>query len=270
MKGVKVASRRGSLGWGLLFALVPIFGVGVFLFSLGRWWLPPNVSSYGHRVDDLFYLILWITAVAFVLTEVALFIFLILYREQEGRKSQYIHGQRGMEILWTVVPGLILVFIAFTQKSTWDHIKDRASFPEAQFEVGLMARQFEWSFRYAGDDGELGTDDDIFAGNQLHVPVEQNVVVQLTSLDVLHSFFLPHLRLKQDAVPGMTIPVWFRAIKTTKQMREELGDDSFEFEIACAELCGLGHYRMRGTLTVETPAEVQAWLDTQRDEPKKT
>ena len=330
--------------WGLLFMLVPIFGVGAFVISYGRWWLPPDLGSYGERIDDLFYVILWITAVAFVITEGALFLFLIRYRGQEGKKAQYSHSNRPVEIVWTIIPGVILLYIAFAQKSTWDLIKDPSSFPQADYQVGVLGRQFEWTFQFPGDDGQMGTDDDIYTSNNLHVPLESNVVISLESLDVLHSFFLPHFRLKQDAVPGMTIPVWFRATRTTQSLWEEgageelaswqdaeeiyhdawkkwndekdaaakgplksaaedasraavaafeaasegahlLGALTFpperpEFpriregpwrpreyrvEIACAELCGLGHYRMRGMLVIESAEDVAKWLESKKD-----
>jgi cytochrome c oxidase subunit 2 len=115
--------------------------------------------------------------------------------------------------------------------------------------ISLEAEQFEWYPTYPGPDGQLGTDDDIEAPiNIIHVPVNQKVIINLSSRDVLHSFFVPALRVKQDAVPGRPISLWFEATQTG------------EYEIACAELCGLGHYRMRAFLTVEDEATFQAWL----------
>jgi cytochrome c oxidase subunit 2 len=135
--------------------------------------------------------------------------------------------------------------------------------------VQVMAKQFEWRFRYAGPDGKFATDDDVTTTNFLHVPVDTNVTVLLRSQDVIHSFFLPNLRLKQDTVPGLTIAQWFRALKTTDAARKEraaLGDagaDKFEFEIACAELCGIGHTTMRGFLRVHEKDAFFKWIDGQ-------
>ena len=112
----------------------------------------------------------------------------------------------------------------------------------------MTARQFEWRFRYPGEDGILGTKDDLFDVNELHVPVGEETLVSLKSMDVLHSFYLPNLRVKQDAVPGMKIPVWFRAMK--------IG----EYDIPCAELCGWGHYKMKGRLVVQSRADFEKYL----------
>jgi cytochrome c oxidase subunit 2 len=208
-----------------------------------------NISTFGASVDSLYFVVLVVTSIAFVLVEGVLVYFLISYRHREGRKATYTHGNRQVEILWTVVPGLMLFGLAVFQYSAWTQIKiDRP--PEAESLVmSLRAEQFEWYATYPGSDGELGTGDDIEAPvNQIHVPVNQPVIVHLTARDVLHSFFVPVLRVKQDAIPGTIIPVWFEATKPG------------EYEIVCTELCGLGHYRMRGFLTVEGEAEFQTWL----------
>ena len=301
-----MTNRRGSLWWGILFMTVPILGVATFFYA--KWegiWLPPNVSTYGPDTDRLFFIILWITGIAFVATEGALFWFLIRYRGEPGRKSEYAHSHRTIEILWTVIPGLILLFLALYQKGTWDHIKDRDNFPEPTFKIEVTAAQFQWNLLYAGKDNKFGTDDDYTKINEVFIPVDENVQVNLKSRDVIHSFFLPHFRLKQDALPGMTIPVWFQATKTTAQMREELKagrrafveakarqalemdmssqereeflekhgiridgeeiidvkSEKFFFELACAELCGMEHYSMRGRVYVGTRDEVWAWLE---------
>lgn len=208
-----------------------------------------NISTFGASVDNLYFVVLIVTGVAFILVEGVLIYFLIRYRHREGRKSTYTHGNRQVEILWTVVPGLLLFALAVFQYRAWTNIKiDRP--PEAEsFVMGLEAKQFEWYPIYPGPDGTLGTDDDIEAPvNQVHVPVNKPVIIHLTARDVLHSFFVPVLRVKQDAIPGTIIQVWFEATQTG------------QYEIVCTELCGLGHYRMRGFLTIESEAEVEAWL----------
>jgi cytochrome c oxidase subunit 2 len=214
-----------------------------------------DISTYGGRIDSLYFGVLAFTGVAFFLVEGILIYFLVQYRHREGFKGTYTHGDRRVEILWTVVPGLLLFALAVFQYNAWTFIKiDRP--PEAEsFVMAVEGKQFEWYPIYPGPDGELGTDDDIEGSvNQVHVPVNQPVIVHLTAQDVLHSFFVPNLRLKQDAIPGTTIPVWFEATKTG------------QYEIVCAELCGLGHYRMRGFLTVENEADLQAWLAEQAEE----
>jgi cytochrome c oxidase subunit 2 len=208
-----------------------------------------NISTFGGEVDLMFLVVLIVTGIAFFLVEGVLIYFLIQYRHREGRRAVYTHGNRRVEILWTVVPGLMLFGLAVYQYGAWTRIKIDPPDEAGAVVISVESDQFEWFATYPGPDGELETADDIEAPiNVIHVPVNQPVIIRLTSRDVLHSFFVPVLRLKQDAVPGTIIPVWFEATKTG------------EYEIACAELCGLGHYRMRGFLTVEEEADFQAWL----------
>lgn len=208
-----------------------------------------NISTYGGQVDALFQVVLVITGIAFILTEAVLIYLLIRYRRRDGQKARYVHGNRRVEILWTVIPGLLLFGLAVFQVSTWRLITLDSPPESESVVIALEARQFEWHPTYPGADGEFGTDDDIEAPiNVIHIPVNQKVIINLTADDVLHSFFVPALRLKQDVVPGQEISVWFEAMETG------------EFEVACAELCGLGHYRMRAFLTVEEEADFEAWL----------
>ncbi len=208
-----------------------------------------NISTFGGEIDSLYTLILVITGVAFVLTEAVLIYFLIRYRHRGDGKATYVHGNRRLEILWTVIPGLMFFGLAVYQTSTWREIKQELPAESESLVINLEAEQFEWFATYPGPDGRLDTDDDIEApSNVVHVPANRKIIVNLASRDVLHSFFVPVLRVKQDAVPGRDIRFWFEATETG------------EFEIACAELCGLGHYRMRGFLTVEDEATFEDWL----------
>ncbi|MBI3087324.1 MAG: cytochrome c oxidase subunit II [Candidatus Omnitrophica bacterium] len=211
-----------------------------------RWWFPEAVSTYGLQIDQLFSVILWITGVIFFLVEGALLWFLIRYRHRPGRTATYTHGSTAVEIIWTVIPAAIVVWLAFASQRVWSHIQGPP--PPHQVEVEVQGEQFAWNIRYPGPDGRFGTADDVETINQLHLPVNQVVLVRLTSKDVIHSFFLPEFRIKRDAVPGFTGRIWLQATKTG------------QFEIVCAELCGLGHYRMRGFVTVESPEAFQQWL----------
>lgn len=218
-----------------------------------NWGLPENLSTF-RDIDFLFNVILIITGIAFVLVEGLLLLFLFRYRHRDGRRASYIHGHRHLELAWAIAPAIILFGLAVYQQSAWMEAKQRFPGEEQALVVELVPEQFEWNVRYPGPDRAFDTEDDVIAPNNiLHVPVNQPVLVLLKSKDVIHSFFVPALRVKQDAVPGMTTRVWFQARKTG------------EFEIACAELCGLGHYRMRAYLTVETPEEFQSWLDGLRE-----
>ncbi len=217
-----------------------------------RWWLPDAASTYARDLDWIFYLILYITGAVFFAVQGLLVYFLVRYRKKEGVKAVYYHGNNRLEIIWTVIPALIMVYLAFASQKTYDLVK--GPLPENALRVEVSAEQFAWNIKYPGTDDKLGTADDVVKVNQLHIPVDQPVRVKLISISkdgkhpVIHSFFVPEFRIKQDVVPGLPTEIWFQATKPGK------------FEIACAELCGLGHYRMRGFLTVHTQEGFQAWM----------
>ena len=214
--------------------------------------LPEAVSTYAGKIDSLFWLITWITGIIFVLVEVLLLFFLFRYRHREGQTPRYTHGNSRLEVIWTIIPAIICVVLALLSRRAWAEIKQ--TMPEGAMPIEVMAEQFAWNIRYAGADGKMDTPDDVTTLNQLHFPVGRAVVASLRSKDVIHSFFLPEFRVKQDAVPGMTTRIWFEATRVGN------------WEIVCAELCGLGHYRMKGFVTVETPEEFEKWLAEQAAE----
>ena len=209
-------------------------------------WLPKGVSSYSADIDSMFTVILWVTGIAFVLTEALLFIFAWKYRRREGVRATYTHGNGRLEVVWTVVPAVLLVFLALASGNVWSKIKVHV--PDTRETILVTASQFNWEIRYAGADGRLESDDDIVLSNVMKLPVGEKVRIRLRSKDVIHSFFVPVFRLKQDAVPGMTVDVW---VEPT---------EAGEYEIACAELCGFGHGTMRGQMVVMEPDAYQAWV----------
>jgi len=212
-------------------------------------WLPENVSTYGKDIDRLFYIIYYITGATFLLVTGALVLFLILYRQREGRRATYVHGNTTLEVIWTIVPAIILVVLSFMSQASWGHIKGRM--PPSDVHIQVTAKQFNWEMLYPGPDGKIGTADDLQIDNELHVPVGKVVRVTLKAKDVIHSFFLPNLRLKQDAVPGREIQAWFEATKPGR------------YELPCAELCGFGHSGMLGHLTVHTADDYDKWMKEQ-------
>jgi cytochrome c oxidase subunit 2 len=216
------------------------------------WLMPETVSTFGPAIDSMYYVILWITGIVFFATEITLLVFLVKYRHKEGRKAEYIEGSNKAEIIWTTIPFVIVMGLAFYSKGLWDEIRDPDLIPADAFPIQLTARQFEWNAVYSGADGQFGTADDFESLNVIHIPVDQAILVELDAEDVIHSFFLPDFRVKQDAVPGMITPVWFEATRTG------------EFPLACAELCGLGHYTMGGTVIVHSQADFQDWLAEQQ------
>lgn len=212
-------------------------------------WLPENASTYAGEIDRIFYIIYYITGVAFLLVTFLMIYFLIKYRAKPGVKAVYSHGNTAMELTWTAIPAAIFIVLFLVSQSTWAKVKQFA--PESDTEVRLTAKQFAWEFLYPGPDGKFDTDDDFQNDGELHVPVNKPVRVYLRATDVIHSFFVPVLRLKQDAVPGREILSWFEATKTGR------------FEIPCAELCGPGHSGMKGWLNVLSEEEYTAWLQEQ-------
>ena len=215
------------------------------------WFLPESFSTFGPDVDFLYYAILWVTGVIFVVTEALLVYFVVRYRRREGQKATYIHGSTKAEIIWTAVPSIAVLGLAFISIPSWNMMKNPDSVPSDALDYIVNAKQFEWEITYAGTDGVTGTADDISTINIMHIPVNQAVNITLRSEDVLHSFFLPEMRVKQDAVPGMDITVWFEATAAGA------------YPIGCAELCGNLHTTMGGTLNVYEPAEFEAWVASQ-------
>lgn len=284
--------------WSILFAIVNLAALGLFVVAPSYgWWLPKDVSTTGAGVDFLFYLILYITGFFFVLTEAILVYCMWAYAHEDGRKATYIHGNHNLEIFWTTVTSIILLIVAFWQVPAWATIKFRNYEQPPDHVVEISARQFEWRIRYPTPEtleqirstnsptvlrkwSEEGRLDDIRVVNDLHIWAGQKqaddtyaggqVRVMLKTRDVLHSFFLPNMRIKQDAVPGKTIPVWFQAtehnvewVPETKTWRFRTDEEgrSMEYPIACAELCGWGHYKMQGRLWIHrNKAEYDIWL----------
>jgi cytochrome c oxidase subunit II len=215
------------------------------------WFLPHGASSFAGDIDFLYYMILVITGIAFVVVEVGLVWFLIKYRARPGRRAVYTHGSTKAEIIWTAVPAVTVVLIGILSGGVWNAVKGRHAAPPNSLEYHVTAKQFEWNITHPGVDGRLNSGDDVTVRNQLHIPVNQPILVHLNSEDVIHSFFIPAFRVKQDAVPGMNIEVWFEAT------------EEGEFDIACAELCGNGHTTMGARVTVHSPAGYQQWLAEQ-------
>ncbi len=243
--------------WSLLFLLVPVLGVATFVAAPHyNIWLPRDISEHGHTIDGLFMFILWLTGVVFVVTELVLFYFMWKY---DGRTNEqpvkYSHGSHVLEIVWTIIPAATLLFIAIYQMEAWAIAKMDP--PDIAPTVEVTGRQFNWDFRYPGPDGELHTEDDIVrTDGRLYLPVNETVLLKITSADVLHSFFLPNLRIKQDVVPGMDQSMWFKA-------KREGG-----YDIVCAELCGWGHYKMKGRVFFLPREKFEQKLEELRQEQK--
>ncbi len=249
--------------WSLLFGLVALACVACFVYAPfdPEWWLPPAPTRAwatctrprrsASEIDALFVIILWITGVVFVGTQVALVWAAWKYADRPGRIANYFHGSQRLELIWTIIPAMFLVVHRRLPDADLGRRQVPSRAPNVRRLAEVTGRQFQWLMRYPGADGKLSTADDVHTVNDLHFVKDQPTLIHLQVEDVLHSFFLPQLRIKQDAVPGLKIPVWFDA------------DQAGQYELACAELCGWGHYKMRGNVTVHaTQAEFDDWIRT--------
>lgn len=220
-----------------------------------NWWFPPQSSTSAGEIDAEFMLIFWITTAAFVAVMIALAVVLWRFRYREGRVPSPVASNVRLELIWGGILLVILLLLAANSQSVWGGLKAKPQNPDLVVQV--RPRQFQWDVRYAGRDKLFGTPDDITAINQISVPVGKQVLVRLQAQDVIHSFFVPEFRMKQDAVPGIETNFWFRATRLGKM------------EIACAELCGLGHGVMRGTLTVMPADSFDIWYTKKMEEKQK-
>lgn len=213
-------------------------------------WFPENISTFGGEIDGVFYLIYYIVGFWFLLSEAALIYFVFRFRRRDGRSARYLRGESLRELTWILAPAAIVLVLDLGIDAAGAHVWDKVKthIPKGDVHLEVVAKQFEWRIHYPGADSQLDTDDDFVMGTELHVPAGKDIRVTLRSEDVLHSFFLPNVRLKQDVVPGRAIDVWFNVTKPGT------------YELGCAELCGFGHYTMRGVLVVHEAAEYERWL----------
>lgn len=248
--------------------------------------LPESASTVAPKIDAIFWLILWITGVAFVVVELALLFFIFKWRRKEGRKVHYTHGNNTLEIIWTVVPAALMVFIGVKSQGLWENMK---TLPAGEPGVEVVAQQFNWKIRYTGPDGRLGRSaarfvidprylsskgvalnslgldpedpagaDDLYMDGTLLLRKGEKTRIRIRSKDVLHSFFIPVFRFKQDAVPGMPVDIWVEPTKANIHYEgAEMKIDTI-WQIACAELCGNLHTTMKGNVWV---ADSQADYD---------
>lgn len=215
---------------------------------LSGWLLSPSASTYGPQIDHLYNIVLIITGIAFVLSEAALIYFSFRYRAKAGEKALYSHGSAKAEAIWTAVPAAILIVLGFMSQNLWAKIRQPKNYPAPDMTVRVLAEQWLWHFKTEGPSGEIEVQ------NALHIPVGKNVRFELMAQDVIHGFYIPDLRVHQDAVPGITSSVWVQATKTGT------------YEIRCTQFCGTNHYQMKGEIIVDTPEDFQAWANNAKAE----
>ncbi len=248
-------------------------------------YMPEAAAEHAGRMDQMIDVVHWLMALLFIGWSAFFVYVLFRFRAGRNRKADYAgvksHSSTYVEIGIAVFETVLLIGFAIP---LWAERVDELPPESEAVVVRAVGEQFVWNFHYPGADGRFGRTDielinletnplgidrsdpaaaDDISTPTMHLPVDNPAIVHLTSKDVIHSFNLPHMRSKQDVIPGMSIPMWFVPTITTDQMREKLGDPEFQYEIGCAQLCGLGHYRMRSFLTVYDDVGYQAWLETE-------
>ena len=254
--------------------------------------LPISISSSGPAIDETIVLMHWLMLFLFIGWGTFFIVSLIKFRKSKSPQADYVGVKSHMSTVFEVAVALIeiILLIGFSFPIWANRVNDVPTSNQDIIHVRVVAQQYAWNIHYPGPDGlfgnlkselvdevsnpigldrsSFGASDDFFTINQFHIPVNKKIRIDLSTKDVIHSFKLPELRVGQDAIPGMTIPIHFEATKTSEQFLKQMVGTPREgkgLEIACAQLCGLGHYRMKGYLTVETEDEYNDWLDLQAE-----
>jgi cytochrome c oxidase subunit 2 len=266
-----------------------------------------SASEHGIEVDSLFNVTLFFTGLIFIITHILLFWYSYKFRKQEGKVSKFLPHNNTLELIWTLVPLLVMTYLVVQGLVVWNKVMPDVDPNSEYLEFEATGYQFAWDIRYPGPDNKLGTknykmidlatnslgldftddkaiDDVVLSGaDKIVLPVDTTIRVRITSKDVLHNFYLPHFRVKMDAIPGLPTYFIFRPTKTTAEFRQELRQypewrelydptdpdskqkwEEFNYELACAELCGKGHYSMKRILEVVSKEEFEAWKLSQK------
>jgi cytochrome c oxidase subunit 2 len=275
----KVDSANGfNAAMFIVFMVVGLGGFFWYSFAHYDGYTLPVASEHGVHTDNEFWVTMAVIVVAFTIISIIMFVFIYQYQYREGQKAKFFPDNHYLELAWTIIPAIVLAVLIFTGLRTWNDITSPAS-KEAEV-IEVIGQQFAWTARYPGKDKELGkvnyklidnvgnefgldlTDNktfDDFKSLELHLPVGKEILLKIRAKDVLHSVFLPHFRVKMDAVPGMPTHFKFTVTKTTQEMRDETGNQAFNYEMACTEICGRGHFSMRFPVVVDTQEDYERW-----------
>ena len=266
--------ERGSAATAAFLALFLVLFVGITLyyFLAKTWWYPPPINDFGREIDAQFARTFVITGIVFVASQIGLAWVVWRYRSNGGR-AKHFEGNNTMEAVWTTATIVLFVGLGIFGRAAWAQLHFQGA-PADAMVIEVTGKQFNWIFRYPGADGVFGRTEPKYvdeanpvgidpkdpAGQDdvvtltLGVPVGREIKLMEKSQDVTHGFFVRELRLKQDALPGMVIPVHFHIDP----------DKVGEYEIACTQLCGSGHHRMRATLKAMTQADFEKWLANEK------
>jgi cytochrome c oxidase subunit II len=283
LKGEKKNNEQNNRINGFLMIVFLVLGL------IGVYWcnelykgkiLGKAASDHGEKIDQMLYITITITGVVFFITQILLFWFSFKYQHSEKRKSFYFPHNNKLEVIWTVVPAIALTVLVGFGLMYWFQITGEA--PKNAMEVEITGKQFNWIMRYPGKDNVFGnkyyknisdaennslgllwddpkTHDDIVVSNTMYLIVNQPVKLIINSRDVIHDVGLVAFRMKMDAVPGTPTTMWFTPKYTTQEMKKMTNNPDFEYEISCDQMCGKGHFSMKGVIQVVTPEEFILW-----------
>lgn len=280
------ASTNKFMAWSwVAFFVLGVIGIYKCHEYLAPMMLPESASLEGRNYDQMMLITLYITGFVFLATHVMLVYFAFKYQAKEGGKSYFYPHNNKLEILWTTIPALVLLILVVFGLRNWMSITSPA--PANALVVEVVGKQFNFIVRYPGPDGVFGTknfrlisdvnnplgldwndkaahDDIIIETGELHIVKDVPAKLVLGSRDVIHNVGLTHFRFKMDCVPGITTTMWFTPTITSEEMKGITNNPDFIYEIACSEMCGRGHYAMKGTVIVQTQEEFDTWLKEQK------
>lgn len=280
------ARTNRTIAWLLvIFFFLGLWGIWECHMALKDKMLPASASVQGDAYDMMFKVTTIITGIVFLITQTLLFWFAFRYQSTEKNKSFFYAHNNKLELIWTTIPAIAMASLVAIGLRNWVSMTSEA--PKEAAIVEVVGKQFNWLIRYPGKDNALGKRDfrkindannvlgldwndksnmdDIIAQNgELHMVVNKPVKLIIGSRDVIHDVGLAHFRMKMDAVPGIVTTMWFTPKFTSQQMKEMTGNPNFVYEISCDQMCGKGHYSMRGTVIVETQSEFDAWMAKQQ------
>lgn len=271
---------------GIGFLLFMVLGLPLMVYCAIKWLpltLPVAASEHGVEVDRLMDINWMVLIVTFFICTILLFWFAYKYRYNKNRRAYYFHDNMKLELIWTVVPTIVLSGLIVTGLLEWNKITDM-NLSEKGMKVQIYAKQFDFTARYAGKDNMLGasffrdiTDTnplgvdsadaaaaDDKTSQELVMPVGEEIELVMNSRDVIHSVYLPHFRAQMNAVPGMTTRFHFKPTITTAKMKEITGNDKFEYIMLCNKVCGVAHYNMKMPVRVIEKDEFVKWLREQK------
>lgn len=280
-KDIGVSNRVNAI----LMLVFMVVGGALFFWSFSNNYAkmnPPVASVHGHAMERMFWTTMVVIGIAFVLTHILLFVYSYKYQHKEGRRAYFFAHNNKIEVIWTIIPAIVMASLIFAGWKAWTRITGPA--PKDSVVVELMGKQFNWLVRYPGRDEKLGVVNyrlidavnefgfdlsdrsgiDDFTASEVHVPKGHPVLIKIRSRDVLHAVYAPHFRVQMYAVPGMPTRFWFTPTTTTDEMRAKLGNPKFNYELACNQICGRGHFAMKLNIVVDEPDDYVAWYAAQK------